>query len=371
MTTQIHRNILSLAAILIAAPTSAAVIDVQSTAKPISGLIRLGDVARIDDADPQLVKQLAAVTLGPGPAQGRKLRVSQQAIRERLIAHGVNLTDIEFAGQSLIVIEGPSNEPKVAAEKANPNAVRQWSPTANQRTQADKNVQTAFHRQFQSDGSDVRPLKLTVEISERDVMLLGKVDPDSVQFVEPGLEWGGPQTLTAKLPAADGATHVVRMQAWLNESLQIVTVKHAIPKGQVLRDDDLVTKPAAEGETGIEHPEKLIGREATRTLRPGSPLQHGDVVRTPLVRNNDLVTVRVKTPGLSVSRVFRAQSSGAEGDVVNLVALEDPLEKVQAMVTGWHEAEMIGANSARAVPAEQSRQTSPATEEPLRLRGRR
>lgn len=365
----LHRCLLFAVVAASSACAHAAVIDVQAKAKPINGLIRLGDIARIDDADPQLARQLAAVTLGPGPAQGRKLRISQQTIRERLIAHGINLTDVEFAGQGLIVIEGPSEAVQSKTAKSNPIAVRTWTPTTHQKSHAEKNVQTAFHRQFQGDGSDVGPLKLTVEISERDVLLLGKVEPESIQFVEPGLEWGGPQTLTAQFPSADGATHVVRMQAWLNESPQIITVKHAIPKGQMLRDDDLVKKPAADGETGIEHPEKLIGREATKTLRPGAPLQHGDVARTPLVRNNDLVTVRVKTRGLSVSRVFRAQTSGADGDIVNLVALEDQREKVQALVTGWHEAEIVGTTAERSGPADEPRRAFPAAEEPLRFRG--
>ncbi len=346
---------------LACAPVSAAVIDVQSAGRTVEGLIRLGDVARIDDADPQLSRQLSAVTLGPAPAPGRKLRISQQMIRDRLLVHGINLTDVEFAGQSFVILESPAAPvetpaPKPAPVAAKPVAVRPWAPSTPQKAQAVKHVQTAFHRQYQSGSSDIGPLRLAVEIADKDVLSLTHIDPDRIHFAEAGLEWGGPQTLTARIPAADGATQVIRMQAWLNETPNIITVKHAIPKGQVLTEADLVTKPAAEGETGIELAQQLVGREATKPLRPGTALQHGDVADRQLVRNNDLVTVRAKARGLTVSRVFKAQSGGAAGEVINLVALEDPREKVQAVVTGWHEAEIASPDAVREAPSDQPAQ---------------
>jgi len=358
-----------------ASSVSAAVIDVQAVAKPSAGLIRLGDIAHIDDADPQLQRELQAVSLGPAPAPGRKLRITQQGIRERLLAHGVNLTEIEFAGQSLIILEGPSHEvakPKTPNTSgiSNPIAVRPWVASPMQRTQAEKAIQTAFHRQFQSGSTDIGPLKLKVVIAERDVAILTHTPTELIQFVEPGLEWGGPQTLTAQFPQADGKTQIVRMQAWINETPQIVTVKHAVPKGQVLRNDDLITMPAQDGQTGLGRSEDLIGQEAARALRPGAPLQPTDLTKTLLVRNNDLVTVRVRARGLSVSRILRAIAGGGEGDVINLVAMENPREKVQARVTGWHEAEIVTPGGERATtPAESSSRTFPASAEPLKFRG--
>ncbi|MFO0917587.1 MAG: hypothetical protein U0872_04645 [Planctomycetaceae bacterium] len=45
-----------------------------------------------------------------------------------------------------------------------------------------------------------------------------------------------------------------------------------------------------------------------------------------------------------MSRTFRcALANGAENDVVYFTALDNPREKVQARVIGWHEAEIIDA----------------------------
>jgi flagella basal body P-ring formation protein FlgA len=329
----------------------AAVIDVRPSGRVGGGVIRLADVAEISDADPLVQRQLQAVTLGPVPPAGRKVRLTQQTIRERLLAHGVNLTEIEFTGQSVVLIETPA-EPRslstpaasppnvVPPAVARPIPVRPLPVSSGMRSKAERIVQSAFHRQYHAAANDVGPLSLVVDIPDEDVPYLLRAEPHHLRFVEAGLEWGGPQTLTLRIAETEGATRVVRLQAWLNETPQIVTVKHTVPKGQVLKESDLTRIPADAGVTGLQDESLVVGQEAARDLRPGQPLQSRDVNKVPLVRTNDLVTVRVRSPGLTVSRVFRATSSGAAGDVVNLVALEDPREKIQAAVTGWHEAEM-------------------------------
>ncbi len=325
----------------------AALIDVQTSAKVTAGLIRLSDLAQVDDANPQVQRQLEAVSLGPAPAPGRKLRITQQMIRQRLLAQGINLSEIEFTGQSVVVIEGPAESkseqksPSPTRSTAKPIAVRPLPVSPSLRKKADDVLQQAFHRQYHSAGSSVGPLKLTVEIPDDDIPSLLEVKPQRVRFVEPGLEWGGPQTLTAQFSQDDGTTRVVRVQAWLNETPHILTVKHTVPKGKVLKESDLDLVAAKHGESGLETGHELIGQEATRDLRPGQAIHSRDVAKAPLVRSNDLVTVKVRSPGLTVSRVFRATNNGGAGEVVNLVALENPQEKVQATVTGWHEAEMI------------------------------
>lgn len=327
---------------------AAAVIDVRSAAQATGGLIRLGDVASVLDADPETERQLSGVSLGPAPAPGRKTRITQQTIRERLLAHGMNLTEIEFTGQGVVLVETPA-EPKTPsspaaassrASAAKPVAVRPFYVSPALRKKAEEVLQTAFHRQYHAATSDVGPLKLTVTIPDDDVPHLVRVEPHQVRFVETGLEWGGPQRLTAQVIEPEGATRVIRLEAWLNESPQILTVKHTVSKGQILQEGDVAVMPAKGTETGLTSHHEVIGLEATRDLHPGQPLQSRDVNKVPLVRTNDLVTVRVRMPGLVVSRIFRAQGSGAEGETVSLVALEDSRERVLARVTGWHEAEI-------------------------------
>lgn len=351
---------------LIAAPCCAAVIDIRSSVTASSGLVRLGDVADVDDADPKEQMQLEAVTLGPAPAPGKKLRFTQQAIRQRLLAHGVNLTEIEFTGQSVVMIESPgeakaTSAARTASSAPKPIPVKPFAIASHQRKKAEQTIHQAFHRHYKLSSSDIGSLNLVVEIPDHDLPTLVNVDADIVRFVEPGLTWGGPQTLTAQFPRSDGSTQVVRMQAWLNEAPQILAVKHTVRKGEILKESDLIHTPAKTGETGFEHPHAVVGQEAAKTLQPGSALQPGDTKRIPLVRSNDLITVKSRVPGLTVSRLFRATGSGAEGEIINCVALEDSRDKVQARVTGWHEAE-IAAPGASSSPQESRADSRPTGE---------
>lgn len=198
----IHRCWLLITITIVTATCShAAVIDVKSSVTMQGGLIRLGDVAEIHDADPQLQRQLQAVSLGPAPGPGRKVRLTQQSIRERLLAHGVNLSEVEFAGQSVILIDSGLESRIKADPKAPPKpvAVRPLALSASQKAKAEKVVQTAFHRHYRTSASDIGPLKLSVEIRDDDVPALLGVDPEQLHFVEPGLMWGGPQDLTRSI----------------------------------------------------------------------------------------------------------------------------------------------------------------------------
>ena len=328
--------------------SAAAIIDVHATARISSGVIRLIDVADIDDGDPETQRRLETITLGPVPPPGRKTRLTQQTIRQRLLACGVNLAQIEFTGQSMVIVETASEDApavvpaSVEIPAAQTAAARPLLISEMQRNKAEKMVQDAFHRQYHTTGGDVGPMHLTVEFSDDNVHQILDLKPHDIRFSEPGLKWGGPQTLTIKIPEQDGSSRIIRMEAWLKQKQQILTVKHTVPKGQVIGEDDLTLVPAKEGESGLQVSRGVIGQEAARDLAPGQPLQSRDLHKVPLVRSSDLVTVRFRSPGLTVSRVFRASGNGALGDVVNFVALEDPREKMQATVTGWHEAEVDG-----------------------------
>ncbi len=340
-----------------ASALSAAIIDIQSTGSVTSGLIRLADVADILDSDPQIQRRLENITLGPAPLPGRKVKITQQLIRERMLAHGVNLTEMEFTGQAMLVLENTLSTKPMPAAAQTPAvfpavAARPVNANATSRRRAEGIVQAAFHRHYHTSEMDAGSLTLEVDIADLDVDFLLRSDPQALQFAEKGLRRGGPQPLTALVSDAKGNRREVRMQAWLNDTPQILTVKHTVPKGKVLEENDLVRAPAKPGQAGVEDAAHLIGKEVTRNLSPGAAVQPSDLTNVPLIRTNDLVTVKARSGGVSVSRTFKALASGADHDVIYLTALDNPREKIQARITGWHEAEIIDApTDAAASPA--------------------
>ncbi|MFO0917586.1 MAG: hypothetical protein U0872_04640 [Planctomycetaceae bacterium] len=211
-------------------------------------------MADILDSDPQVQRRLEEVTLGPAPSPGRKTKITQQMIRERLLAQGINLTEIEFTGKSMLLLQSSEEAPAKpapvpSAAVARTTAFRHSSnPTA--RRKAEEIVQAAFQQHYHHAESKTSPLTLSVEIADEDLDAILRSSPQSLQFSEQGLRRGGPQTLTAHVTEATGNRREIRMQVWLNDMPQIMTVKYTVPKGKVLEESDLVRMPAKHGQTG-------------------------------------------------------------------------------------------------------------------------
>src|SRR5690606_34127807 len=96
----------------------------------------------------------------------------------------------------------------------------------------------------------------------------------------------------------------------------------------------------------LDHPDQVIGRETTRSLSAGQSLTADDVQNVPLIRTGDIVTVYSRKPGVVVRMEAKARSGGALGDQVILMTL-DGREKLQARVTGFHQAEVVGSSSSQ------------------------
>jgi len=166
-----------------------------------------------------------------------------------------------------------------------------------------------------------------------------------IHFEETQLAAGGPQPLTAWWTNADGDREQIALQAWVEAVPQTLGLKHAVPRGYVLQPADLQWVTAVEGASGLTVLAEIVGKETTRALRAGQPLQASDLAAVPLVRSGDIVTVLVRRPGMVVRRQFKATSNGALQETVTLSALDDPRIKVQAVVTGYHEATIIGSTT--------------------------
>jgi len=329
---------------------AAAVIDVRDRVTVGDGaLVRLKDVARITDSDPIKAAALGEITLSPAPAAGRSQRMRFEDLRNRLQAHGVNLSEIEFRGQTVTTVTTASplpERPTVASRVEPPKPA-----TKLQQQQADQLVQKAVQRAFRLNATESLPIRVTCGCEPDDVPLILATAADRIRFAEPQIQVGAPQAITAHWEDATGALQSVVVQVSVDLAPRRLAVRHAIPSGYPLQPDDL------EWVTGDIEPNAIIqlsdavGKEATRTLRAGQMLETEMLATVPLVRANDIVTVQVRRPGVTVRRMFKANTAGALNDTVTLVAVDDPRLRVQAVVTGFHEATMLDV----AAPSNSSR----------------
>lgn len=340
----------AIAGMLLAAPLSlmAAVIDVREQVAVAPGtLLTLGDVAVVTESDAARSAALRALPLGPAPAAGRTWRLTYEDLRQRLQARGENLAAIEFRGRQAVTVtsaETSARESKPAAVVAPPARVAP-PPSESARRRANLLVASALERSFKA-ASSTSAVQFRCEVADADVASVLACRPDAIHFVPAAMIADQNNNLTAWWLTPAGQRVDVPVRATFSERRQVLSVKYSIPKGYTLQPEDLAWMPAEDDATGVARLADVVGKETTRTLRAGQVIAPPDVADVPLVRTNDIVTVVVRRPGIAVRRQCKALSSGSLDDTVTLVALDDSRLRLQAIVTGYHEATISAAGEA-------------------------
>lgn len=278
---------------LAAGSARGAVVRLKDRVETTGPVIRLADVAEISDVDPQVVARLGAITLQP--STGKPVRVDFDLIRSRLIAHGVNLAEIEFIGQSSVASR-PENRPATPIPQRVAPAAAQ-GPSPEERVQ--EIIREAFARRYQTSAqAEVSAYVLTVQVRDEDLDQILGTPPGAIRFEERSLVAGGPQPLTLAIGATAGTPpRQVRVAAWLEPQPRILTVRHALPRDHVLQPQDLQWKMAGKDESGISSLAEAVGRATRKAIRAGEVLQPADLTVVALIRGGDIVSVRVSAPG--------------------------------------------------------------------------
>src|SRR5258705_194009 len=74
---------------LLAHAGEAAEVRLKARAVAHAPLVRLGEIADVEDDDPEIVRQLASLPLFPAPASGKTRAVSRGEIQQILVMHEV------------------------------------------------------------------------------------------------------------------------------------------------------------------------------------------------------------------------------------------------------------------------------------------
>lgn len=361
--------------LLAATVVDAGVIELRERVTvPPGSVMRLGDLAAIHETDERRATSLRDLPMGPAPAAGRTLPVSYDEIRQKLQARGENLTTIEFRGQRQVVVTAAATTPVVAAKTADvvPKPViekpfrtspppRPKAVSESEQRRAEALLATVLERVFKPAevGTNV---DFECEIAPSDAERIVRCRPEELHFSSAALRSDAATPLTVWwVDARTEERQEAEVRVKIKPRPQRLAVRYTTPKGFPLRPDDLMWVDAVEDQVGLEHLGDVIGKETTRSLRAGQALAAGDVVDVPMMRANDIVTVIVRRPGISVRREFKALTPGAMNDTVSLVALNDSRLRVQAIVTGYREATMADsgpdANASSGVRVQESVET--------------
>lgn len=331
---------------LLCAPAAdAAIIDIRSQVTLThQSVVQLQDIATVSDINPEVVDQLNRIMLTPAPAAGRSLRITYDDIRNRLQAQGLSLVSHDIRGASVTEVRTAPAAPQITRSIPGsvPVKVRPASMTAavtpKDHAKANEIVRTAFRRAFRTEPWEARGVVVKCSVDAADALALADLDPALIHFRTAALQVGASQQVEMDWQDPQTGPQHATVEVTLEQAALALALKVSLPAGAILRPEDLGWVTAKDEQPGITRIAEAVGMETKRSLPAGHRLAEGDLTAIPLIKSNDVVTVLVKRPGVTVSRRFKALSSGALGETVNLVAIDDPRLRVQATVTRYHEA---------------------------------
>lgn len=127
----------------------------------------------------------------------------------------------------------------------------------------------------------------------------------------------------------------VRFTGTLVETVEVVTLARPIPRGEAIRDSDIVVErlPRADVQTdALTRAELVVNQAARRALRSGQTLRAADLMKPQIVSRDDAVTIIFKTSAITLTLRGKALGNGAEGESISVL---NPQSKrlVQGTVT--------------------------------------
>jgi flagella basal body P-ring formation protein FlgA len=119
------------------------------------------------------------------------------------------------------------------------------------------------------------------------------------------------------------------------ETVEAAVLARGVERNEVIKSSDVVIerRPKAEAGSDAASRDRAVGMQARRQLRAGQAVRLADLAKPDLVQRDQSVTLIYDTPGLYLTVRGKAQDSGTEGDVVNVLNLQSK-RAVQGVVTG-------------------------------------
>jgi flagellar basal body P-ring formation protein FlgA len=127
----------------------------------------------------------------------------------------------------------------------------------------------------------------------------------------------------------------LRFTGTVIETVEAAVLTRGIERNELIKSSDVVVerRPKAEAGSDAVVRDRAVGMQARRQLRAGQAVRLADLAKPDLVQRDQSVTLIYDTPGLYLTVRGKAQDSGTEGDVVNVLNLQSK-RTVQGVVIG-------------------------------------
>jgi flagella basal body P-ring formation protein FlgA len=324
-------------------------------------VVRLGDVAEIQSADPQRARQLAALLLMPAPAPGSEQFLRRREVEDLLVAHGQDLRELRVEGAQQIAISGAASESSRAGDIAfsassdsapmNLHAAILAGQTGHSNDgpldQATASaLQNQLLRAIESYLSEKtgKTEAWQVSCNVAGGLLAQLRDATSPVVCQGGREpRTGRQRFTLSFTTPQGTMQVPIYAQVSGGPVMVAVAVRPIARGAMITgaDVELQILEASPATTSRRSPfnslDQFVGMEARQAIQPGETIFTDQVQAPILVKRGELITVVSQGGGIRVRTTALAREDGAKGDLVKVEA-EETGERFDARVIGPREA---------------------------------
>ena len=284
---------------IIAAPVLRASVTVSGD------LVRIGDL--IDNAGTS-----GKIAIYRAPDLGTTGTLPAAQVLSALRAHqviGVDTRDVREISVTRLArtLQGKDIELAVASVLEHKNGLGEAA-----------NLSLAFDR-------DVADIKLEASNS-------GAMQPASVRFEPRNNRFD----VTFEIASDNDSTPTrLRFTGTAVETVEAAVLARGVERNEVIKSSDIVIERRPKAEVGADAAarDRAVGMQARRQLRAGQALRIADLAKPDLVQRDQSVTLIYETAGLYLTIRGKAQDSGTEGDVVNVLNLQSK-RTVSGVVTG-------------------------------------
>jgi flagellar basal body P-ring formation protein FlgA len=236
--------------------------------------------------------------------------------------------------------------------------VREISVTRPARTLQGKDIELAVASVLEHKNGlgEAANLSLTFDRDVADIKLeasnSGAMQPASVRFESRNNRFD----VTFEIASDNDSTPTrLRFTGTAVETVEAAVLARGVERNEVIKSSDVVVERRPRAEVGADAAarDRAVGMQARRQLRAGQALRIADLAKPDLVQRDQSVTLIYETAGLYLTIRGKAQDSGTEGDVVNVVNLQSK-RTVSGVVTGRGQVSVAAATPRLPAVAETS-----------------
>lgn len=312
---------------------SAATVRLKSQADVANEVVRLSDVADIADVSGAETMLLENLVVSGAPEPGQSLTLTRRQVQQRMIAGGVNMSEVVLVGTC-----------RVEVKRSHENTETAKSQTV-QATQAIRTarlaecIQQYTSRRIKAGDFTVQTSIIGTEISEeslpgeahlRIVSVDGKVRPGRLSFLVSAVVSGREVKrfkATADVELVGEAVVAVReLRVGMRVEREMVAMRTVRP-----------TVDATELITDISD---VVGRRLVGRVSRGVAFKRSDLDSRIVIKSGDTVVVTLRGRGYRIEMKARARRRGAPGDRIEFVNPANG-KRFCAVVVGSGQAEMV------------------------------